>query len=151
MHAVGFPLALKIQSKDIAHKSEVGGIRLGITTLGAAPPTACCSTRRPDGGPTHIDGVLVGPMARKGVEIIVGSRGRDFGPMVMVGFGGVATELSRTWSIARRRSARTTRGDAGWVEAPRRCSPVFVAPRPLTSRRLVDLIVRLSRLRRRTR
>jgi acetate---CoA ligase (ADP-forming) len=93
---VGFPLVMKIQSPDIGHKSDVGGVRVNITTKGEAfsayrdlPETV--RQHRPD---ASIQGVLVCPMAKKGVEIIVGSLvDETFGPLVMVGLGGVATEL----------------------------------------------------------
>jgi acetyltransferase len=95
---VGFPLAMKIQSPDIGHKSDVGGVRLGITSKGEAFSAYRDILERvkahlPD---AKIQGVLVSPMARKGVEIIVGSLyDETFGPLVSVGLGGVATELFR--------------------------------------------------------
>jgi acetyltransferase len=94
----GFPLVMKIQSRDIPHKSEVGGVRVNIATKGeafAAYQTLLENARRhrPDAA---IQGVLVGPMAKKGVEIIVGTMlDATFGPMVMVGLGGITTELFR--------------------------------------------------------
>jgi acyl-CoA synthetase (NDP forming) len=93
---VGFPLVMKIQSRDIPHKSEVGGVRVNIATKGEvflAYEALLGNARRhrPDAA---IQGVLVGPMAKKGVEIIVGTmQDRTFGPMIMVGFGGITTEL----------------------------------------------------------
>jgi acetyltransferase len=95
---VGFPLVMKIQSPDIAHKSEVGGVRVNITTkgevfLGFEALLNNARKHRPD---AIIQGVLVAPMAKKGVEIIVGTMtDKTFGPMVMVGLGGITTELFR--------------------------------------------------------
>jgi acyl-CoA synthetase (NDP forming) len=95
---VGFPLVMKIQSPDIGHKSEVGGVRLNITTKGEAFSAyrdllESVQKQLPD---AKIQGVLVGPMAKKGVEIIIGTLlDETFGPLVMVGLGGVATELFR--------------------------------------------------------
>jgi acetate---CoA ligase (ADP-forming) len=94
----GFPLVMKVQSPDIPHKSEVGGVRVNITTKGEvflAYEALLANARkaRPD---AQIQGVLVGPMARKGVEIIIGTlEDATFGPMVMVGLGGITTELFR--------------------------------------------------------
>jgi acyl-CoA synthetase (NDP forming) len=91
-----FPLVMKIQSRDIPHKSEVGGVRVNIASKGeawAAYGALLDSARqhRPD---AVIQGVLVSPMAKKGVEIIVGTLGdATFGPMIMVGLGGITTEL----------------------------------------------------------
>jgi len=95
---VGLPLAMKIQSPDLAHKSEVGGVRLNITSKGEAFMAwqALLDNRRRHRPDAAIQGVLLAPMAKKGVEIIVGTlRDATFGPMVMVGFGGVTTELFR--------------------------------------------------------
>ncbi len=95
---VGLPLVMKIQSPDIPHKSEVGGVRLNISTKGEAfiafeALLANARKARPDAA---IQGVLVAPMARRGVEIIVGTlQDATFGPMVMVGLGGITTELFR--------------------------------------------------------
>ncbi len=94
----GFPLVMKIQSPDIPHKSEVGGVRVNITTKGEVflayeKLMENARRHRPDAA---IQGVLVGPMAKKGVEIIIGTMcDATFGPMIMVGFGGITTELFR--------------------------------------------------------
>jgi acyl-CoA synthetase (NDP forming) len=95
---VGFPLVMKIQSPDIAHKSEVGGVRVGIIAKGEAFSAyrellENAQKHRPNAA---IQGVLVCPMAKKGVEIIIGTlNDATFGPMVMVGLGGITTELFR--------------------------------------------------------
>src|SRR5216684_883550 len=93
---VGFPLVMKIQSRDIPHKSEVGGVRVNIASKGEAFAAyqvllESAGRHRPEAA---IQGVLVGPMAKKGVEIIVGTLlDATFGPMIMVGLGGITTEL----------------------------------------------------------
>jgi acyl-CoA synthetase (NDP forming) len=95
---VGFPLVMKIQSPDIPHKSEVGGVRVNIATKGEAFTAyrdllESVRRHRPDAA---IQGVLVSPMAKKGVEIIIGTlQDATFGPMVMMGLGGITTELFR--------------------------------------------------------
>jgi acetyltransferase len=95
---IGFPLVMKIQSRDIPHKSEVGGVRVNIATKGEvflAYEALLQNARRhrPDAA---IQGVLISPMAKKGVEIILGTLlDTTFGPMIMVGFGGITTELFR--------------------------------------------------------
>lgn len=95
---VGFPLVMKIQSPDIAHKSEVGGVRVNIATKGEVflAFEALLNSARKHRPEAAIQGVLIGPMAKKGVEIIVGTMtDKTFGPMVMVGLGGITTELFR--------------------------------------------------------
>lgn len=96
--ALGFPLAVKIQSAAIPHKTEAGGVRLGIVdTAGleaAFDAVRANAARHAPGAP--IEGVLLEAMAPKGVEMIIGIlRDPDFGPVVTVGAGGITTELFR--------------------------------------------------------
>lgn len=94
--ALGFPLALKIQSPDIPHKTEADGVRLGIgdgAALRAAHDSLIAAARR-HRPKARLQGVLLQPMARRGVEVIIGTfRDAVFGPLVMVGAGGVTAEL----------------------------------------------------------
>jgi acyl-CoA synthetase (NDP forming) len=96
--ALGFPLAAKIQSADILHKTEAGGVRLGIAdhaALRQAYDAVLLNAAR-HAPNAAIDGVLLERMVAKGVEIIVGViRDPVFGPVVMVGAGGVTAELFR--------------------------------------------------------
>jgi acetyltransferase len=90
------PVALKIVSKDILHKSDVGGVRLGFT--GAKAIEAECAALLADMARTcpdaEIAGVLVTPMAAKGVEVIIGAaKDPQFGPILMFGLGGVFVEV----------------------------------------------------------
>ena len=96
--ALGFPVVLKLDSPDIAHKTEVGGVKLNLGDAAAVREafdaiTAAARRHAPD---ARVDGVLVQRMARKGVELILGAkRDPQFGPMVLVGTGGVQAELWR--------------------------------------------------------
>jgi acetyltransferase len=90
------PVALKIVSKDILHKSDVGGVRLGVS--GAAgirnEAAALLSDIRNRCPGAQITGVLVTPMAGKGVEVIIGvTNDPQFGRVVMFGLGGVFVEV----------------------------------------------------------
>ena len=91
-----FPVAAKILSADITHKSDLGGVALGIATadeLARNVPelVAVVQRQRPD---TRLDGVLVQPMESGVGEIILGYRlDPQMGPMVMVGMGGTLAEL----------------------------------------------------------
>lgn len=96
MAHTGFPLVMKIQSRDIPHKSEVGGVRVNIATKqdALAAYDALLDNARRHRPDAAFQGVLVGPMAQKGVEIIIGTMlDATFGAMIMVGFGGITTEL----------------------------------------------------------
>jgi acetate---CoA ligase (ADP-forming) len=91
----GQPVALKIQSPDLAHKTDIGGVRLGLRTAGevaAAFDDIVVAVRaaRPD---AHVEGVLVQRMAPSGVEAFVGVRREPvLGPLVVVGLGGLDVE-----------------------------------------------------------
>ena len=90
------PVALKIASADIAHKSDVGGVALAL--IGDEAVTAAfarISGNAARAAPAaHIDGVLVSPMIAGGVETIVGVvNDPTFGPMVLFGMGGVFVEI----------------------------------------------------------
>jgi acetyltransferase len=93
---IGFPVALKIVSPDIFHKSEVGGIalRLGDEAAVQAAFTAMLARVQERQPGARVDGALVAQMAPPGHELIVGMR-RDpqFGPLLMVGLGGIYVEL----------------------------------------------------------
>jgi acyl-CoA synthetase (NDP forming) len=149
MQAVGFPLALKVQSKDIPHKSEVGGIKLNIANAdeGRAAYSALLADVKAKRPSAAIQGVLVSPMAKRGTEIIVGIvRDEVFGPMVMVGFGGVTTELFKDVVY---RPAPLNEDQASAMLGALRAAPLLTGFRgapPADVPALVDLVVKLSRL-----
>ena len=96
--ALGYPVALKIQSPDIPHKTEAGGVRLGLSdgTSTEAAFDAIVSSARSYAPGALIEGVLVQTMAGKGSEVIIGMvRDRTWGPLLMVGVGGVTVEVFR--------------------------------------------------------
>ncbi len=99
---MGFPVVLKVLSPSVSHKSDVGGVELNLAdpaevraaferirrNLGAKAPGA------------SFEGVAVQPMARAGLELIVGTmRDARFGAMVMVGLGGVMVEVMKDTSV----------------------------------------------------
>jgi len=97
--AMGFgrPVALKILSADIAHKSDVGGVALNIAPDDALAAATTMMARVTAAKPTaDIKGFLVSPMAGDGIELIVAARMDPiFGPIVMVGLGGVFVEVMK--------------------------------------------------------
>ena len=96
--ALGFPVVLKLDSPDIAHKTEVGGVKLNLGNEAAVREAfdAIIASARHHAPNARLDGVLVQRMARGGVELILGAkRDPQFGPMVLVGTGGVQAELWR--------------------------------------------------------
>ena len=93
--AIGRPVALKVQSDDIPHKTEAGAIALNLTgadAVRAAYDRVLASAKR-HAPAARIDGVLVQPMAPPGREIILGiNRDPTWGLMLMAGLGGVLVE-----------------------------------------------------------
>ncbi len=93
---LGYPVVLKAQAAALPHKSDAGGVIVGLADAAAVAAgwdrlQANIATNRPG---LVLDGVLVEAMAAKGVELIVGARNDPgWGPVILVGFGGVAAEL----------------------------------------------------------
>ena len=97
----GGAVAVKLDAEGLAHKSDIGGVRLGLTDADAIrSATDAVLAAGPAAGAT-VRGVLVQPMAPPGVELIVGAR-RDavFGPAVLVGLGGILAEVLDDVAVA---------------------------------------------------
>jgi acetyltransferase len=147
--AMGFPVALKIVSPDIFHKSEVGGIALKLADEGAVRRAydamlANVRQRRPD---AVIAGVLVAEMAPPGYELIVGMRrDRQFGPLLMVGLGGIYVELLKdvAFRVAPFDSAQARRM-LGETQAGKLLSGLRGQP-PADVDAVVDVILRVAKL-----
>jgi acyl-CoA synthetase (NDP forming) len=92
---LGGPVVVKVLSRDIVHKSDVGGVRVGVTPADVARVSAEILTAVGQSAPAaRVDGLLVQEQVSGGVEVIVGfTRDPQLGPVVLVGAGGLATEL----------------------------------------------------------
>lgn len=94
--AAGGPVAMKVASADIQHKTEIGGVALNVAGADAVRDAfdRLSRTLRDKAPGARLDGILVAPMAPKGIEVIVGTvSDAVFGPVVMFGLGGVLVEL----------------------------------------------------------
>lgn len=145
---IGYPVAVKIESADILHKTEAKGVRLGVASaeaVRAAFASLIADARAYKPG-ARIDGVILQKMAAGGVEIVVGLQNDAvFGPVVMVGFGGVFIEILR--DVAFRRCPVTSR-EAGEMLDELRCSAMLGAMRgrpPLDRAALIETICTVSR------
>jgi len=96
--AMGLPVAMKILSPDILHKTEAGVVRLGVQQpedVRAVFAELMATAQAIEPAP-RIEGVLVQPMIARGTEIVIGARVDPlFGPLVLVGLGGILVELLR--------------------------------------------------------
>ena len=146
---LGYPVALKVQSAEIAHKTEAGGIRLNLASddeVRSAYEEILANAERfePD---ADVQGVLVQEMLEGGVEVIVGAtRDPVFGHVIMFGLGGIFVEALRDVSF---RIAPLTRRDAEEMIEEIKGHRVLqgVRGRPPADREaIVDAILRVSRL-----
>jgi len=95
---IGFPVVLKIDSPDIAHKTDAGGVRLHLASEAAvrAAFDEILAAARSYNAAAQVNGVIVAPMAAPGLELMLGSLvDSTFGPVVAVGLGGIHAEVLR--------------------------------------------------------
>ena len=99
---IGFPVVLKIASPDVVHKSDTGGVKVGLQTAAQAGKAyseimAAVKEKFPA---ARIEGVSVQKMARPGIEVIIGmSKDPQFGPVLMFGLGGIMVEILKDVSF----------------------------------------------------
>ena len=145
---LGFPVALKVMSSDIVHKSDIGGVKLGLQSarqVGAAYSEIIASVR--DKQPAaKVEGMSVQKMARPGVEVIIGmSKDPQFGPVLMFGLGGILVEILKDVSF---RIVPLTRRDAAEMVREIKGFPVLQGYRgsePVKTSVLEDLLMKLSK------
>jgi acyl-CoA synthetase (NDP forming) len=144
---MGFPVVLKINSPDVVHKSDAGGVRLGLanaTQAGKAYDDIMSSIKQayPD---ARIDGVSVQTMAAPGIEVIVGmSKDPQFGPVLMFGLGGILVEVLKDVSF---RIVPVTERDAREMIKEIKGYPVlqgYRGQKPASIAALEQLIVKVS-------
>ena len=144
---MGFPVVLKISSPDVIHKSDAGGVKLGLanaTQVGKAYSEIVSSIKQayPE---AEIHGLSVQRMAGPGVEVIIGmSKDPQFGPVLMFGLGGILVEVLKDVSfrivpVSERDARDMIREIKGYpiLEGYRGQKPVSIAA-------LEKLIVRVS-------
>lgn len=146
---IGYPVAIKVISEGISHKSDVGGVQLNLRNEEAVVEafrdmTEGIQRAYPE---ARIDGVLVQPMAVGGRELILGGRqDAQFGPVVLVGMGGVFVEIFEEVAL---RVAPIGRREAVAMIEELRGAPILMGARG--HRRsdieaVTDVILRLSQL-----
>jgi acetate---CoA ligase (ADP-forming) subunit beta len=145
---IGFPVVMKVNSRDVIHKSDSGGVKLGLanaTQAGKAYSEIMSSIKQahPD---ARIEGVSVQPMVAPGVEVIVGmSKDPQFGPVIMFGLGGILVEVLKDVSF---RIVPLTERDAGEMIREIKGYPILEGHRgqkPACLPALEKLIVEVSR------
>jgi acetyl coenzyme A synthetase (ADP forming)-like protein len=146
---IGFPVVLKIVSPHILHKTEVRGVKLGITSLQelqAAYQEILINTQT-FASQAEIQGVLIQEMISQGREVLIGAR-RDpvFGPFILFGLGGIWVEIFQDTTL---RASPLSREEARAMIDEIRGSPLLKGYRgesPLDLESLVETLLKVSRL-----
>ena len=146
---VGYPVAMKIVSKDIVHKSDAGGVALGLENEDEVIDAyqailRSCRAHVPD---AVVDGIEVVEMVCPGVETIVGARqDPSFGPVVMFGLGGIYVEVMKDVAF---RAAPIGRSTAREMISDLRSYPLLLGVRGERRKdidAIADVVVKLSHL-----
>jgi len=146
---IGYPVVMKVVSKDIIHKSDAGGVAIDLVNEEEAVDAyqaimRSCRSYRKD---AVIQGVEVVEMVRSGVETIIGGRqDGSFGPIVMFGLGGIYVEVMKDVAF---RAAPIGRKEAHAMVADIRSYPLLLGVRGEKRKDIdgiVDVAVRLSNL-----
>ena len=97
---IGYPVVLKLISREVIHKVDVGGVRMHVENEDEVRRAYGAILKSATRIRAKVDGVLVQKMARPGLELIVGGKkDEQFGPLVMFGLGGVLVEVMKDFSM----------------------------------------------------
>ncbi len=146
---IGYPVVMKIDSPDIMHKTEAGGLRLDIGDADQvrAAYTEIMSNSRAYDANARLTGVLVQEMVIGGTEVIVGlNNDPQFGPTVMFGLGGIFVEIMKDVSL---RVTPLTRDDAVSMIREIKSFPILDGARgraKLDVDAIADVLLRVSRM-----
>lgn len=146
---IGYPVAMKIMSPDLLHKSDIGGVELNITNPAAVEQSYHNLNRRAAGHKPDalIEGILVQEMIKPGLEVIIGVK-KDpvFGPAVVLGLGGIFVEVLKDAST---RVAPLREEDAQAMIEELKGKALFEGVRgslPRDTEALVAILLKVSRL-----
>ena len=144
---IGYPCVVKVSSPDITHKSDAGGVKVGLENEQevAAAYDAIMASCRDKFTNAVIDGVTVQNMAKPGLEIIIGmATDPQFGPVIMFGLGGVWVEVLKDVSF---KIVPLTKKDAAKAIREIRSSRLldgFRGSDPVDTSALEDILLRIS-------
>ena len=139
------PLAVKVMSPDILHKSDAGGVKIGLRNAAEVVQAINAMAALPSIKAAHIDGYLIEEMAPAGQEVVVGAvRDPDFGPLVMVGLGGIFVEVLADVAF---RICPITRLDATEMLAELKGAAILDGARgrkPVAREAIVDVLLKIG-------
>ncbi|MFQ5941838.1 MAG: 3-hydroxypropionate--CoA ligase [Nitrososphaerales archaeon] len=143
---IGFPLVMKIVSPEILHKTDVGGVKVNVSSIDEAKEVFNDMYGRLS-GKHNVKGVLLEKMVPSGVELIVGLQyDKQFGPIIMVGLGGIFTEVFKDVSF---RMLPITKDDAKSMLNDLQGKKIlkgFRGAKPIDQEMLADALVKIGKL-----
>jgi acetyltransferase len=146
---LGYPVTLKVVSEQISHKSDIGGVQLNLRSAdGVRHAYRDMMTRIQEHAPeAKVQSALVQPMAQPGSELIIGGKqDAQFGPVVLVGMGGIFVEI---FAEVSRRIAPISRAESLKMIHELRAAPILTGARGMKPKDIeagADGVVRLARL-----
>lgn len=145
---IEFPIVMKILSADILHKTEAGCVFVGVKDVEEAIKTfdAIIKNAKAYKADAAIDGILLQEMAQKGAEVIIGmKKDPQFGPVIMVGSGGIYVEVFKDIAL---RLAPITRRDAEEMLAETKMNKIIQGARGVVydKETLLDILLKVSKL-----
>lgn len=139
------PVVVKVISPDLLHKSDAGGVRVGLGTAAEVEETIRDMMRAPAIAAARVDGFLIEEMAPAGQEIVVGGvRDPQFGPLLMVGLGGIFVEVLADVSF---RICPITRRDAEEMLDELKGAPLLRGARgrkPASRTAIIDVLLKVG-------
>lgn len=139
------PFAVKVMSPDILHKSDVGGVKINLQNVDEVAAAIRAMLKMPAIRAARVEGFLVEEMAPRGRELVVGGiRDPQFGPLVMVGLGGIFVEVLKDVSF---RICPITRLDAEEMLAELKGAALLDGARgtlPASRAAIVDVLLKIG-------
>jgi acyl-CoA synthetase (NDP forming) len=139
------PFAVKVVSPDILHKSDVGGVMLGLPDGAAVAAAIASMAAKPRIASAHVEGWLIEEMIPAGREVVIGGfKDPQFGPMIMAGLGGVLVEVLEDVAF---RICPLTRAEAADMLTSLKGARLLDSvrgQRPVDKNALIDVIVRIG-------
>ena len=145
LRGLAFPVVVKVVSPEILHKSDAGGVRVNLASAKEVSDAIHAMSALPKIKSARVDGWLIEEMAPRGQELVVGGfRDPDFGPLVMLGLGGIFVEVLQDVSF---RICPITRLDAEEMIDELKGAAVLKGARgrkPASREAIVDVLLKMG-------
>ena len=139
------PFVVKVMSPDILHKSDAGGVKINLSSAAEVGQAIAAMASSSQIKAARVDGYLIEEMAPAGQEIVVGAvRDPDFGPLVMVGLGGIFVEVLADVAF---RICPITRLDAAEMLAELKGAAILQGARgrkPVAQDAIIDVLLKIG-------